>query len=101
MCSYNPYIPTINGLLGNCIICQEALARNDLLVAHDGEGHKHPIHKKCTQEMLENNFEQCPICRVAIDKNSLLSWKERITKVIEKALSNNTAEVFWTTIENR
>jgi Ring finger domain len=65
----------------NCPICLEPLKNADT-VAHEGLGNLHPLHRSCAKSSAIFN-STCPICRVPIEEDSLLTLEDRI-KLIKK-----------------
>lgn len=62
-----------------CGICLAPL-RDEMAVAHPGEGQKHPVHRRCMQAWVRTN-PQCPICKAGVDVLSLYvpqTWKEKM-----------------------
>jgi Ring finger domain len=59
----------------NCPICLEPLENTDA-VAHEGLGHLHALHRSCAKSSAVFN-DKCPTCRMPIDKDSLITWKDR------------------------
>lgn len=62
----------------DCPTCLEPLANGELIVAHEGEGAKHPIHHKCISEWVQQTLQtnsttppNCPTCQANIDADSL------------------------------
>ncbi len=69
--AYHSHIPASPN--DPCFICLDPLTETDV-VAHEGEGHKHPVHKECIREVFES---YCPVCKVDINKDSLYNFRER------------------------
>lgn len=65
----------------NCSICWDPLKGEHPVVAHEGDGYKHPNHEKCITEWLKQALT-CPICKEKIDGDNMLPWKDRVAKVI-------------------
>jgi hypothetical protein len=59
----------------NCPVCLEPLENTDV-VAHEGLGHLHALHRSCAKSSAVFN-DKCPTCRIPIDKDSLITWKDR------------------------
>ncbi len=62
-----------------CCICREPL--NKEVVAHDRKGALHPIHKNCIKGWVLKGDPICPTCRTPINLDSLLSMKDRLTRI--------------------
>lgn len=83
----------------NCPICLYPL-KNEISIAHEGEGQKHPIHLKCA-EVFANAMQNinCPHCRKAVvfNKDLLIVKKDTSKdrsinfKWIAKVASNSLA----------
>jgi hypothetical protein len=59
-----------------CAICLENISdtkEKGLAVAHAGGGEKHPLHKRCVQELpiKDHGYRECPSCYKPIDFHSL------------------------------
>ncbi|SCA63294.1 hypothetical protein SCG7086_AO_00020 [Chlamydiales bacterium SCGC AG-110-P3] len=63
----------------DCCVCLENLNNQPGVVAHNEGGTEHPIHANCIKEWLANH-DHCPVCRGAVEKDSLLSWKDKIVR---------------------
>src|SRR5688572_30582834 len=83
--SYMPYNKPHPG--EDCGICLSPLESN--LVAHGGEGHKHPLHLNCAKDIFTKGGHACPICRVEIDPMSLLTLKERLILIEWKNIKSD------------
>jgi hypothetical protein len=77
-----------------CGICFDPLENeeNGEPVAHEGEGIKHAMHRKCLQVWFRKYplYDKCPSCKIQVDKNSLFTWKDRTInelKSLRKAAS--------------
>ena len=62
---------------GKCPICWEEYGGTDLVLAHSNGGDLHPSHDLCLKRWLRDN-DTCPICRAAIDRSTVFTWKDRI-----------------------
>ena len=61
----------------NCPICFESMDNSDV-VAHDGQGYKHPLHRKCLKNYIAiKNITKCISCQIPTDVSSLFSWKDK------------------------
>lgn len=83
---YTNYIPENSAELGDCSYCRDPLSNDSRLVAHEGEGIKHPEHYDCIkqiacQSIRTHKTPRCSFCRTVFDPHPFLTWKE---KCIEK-----------------
>ncbi|MBA3816293.1 MAG: hypothetical protein H0X29_07200 [Parachlamydiaceae bacterium] len=92
--AYNKFIPTFEY---TCPICMDPIKINDKsnknlmdVVAHDGNGQKHPLHLACAKEAAIFS-KNCPVCKLEIDTDTLLNWKERLRSIIVKEHPRITA----------
>lgn len=68
----------------DCGICLESLEQN--VVAHEGEGNKHPLHKNCIKKWVQLHplNPTCPSCFANVNPNSLLSLREQMMNYCKK-----------------
>lgn len=63
--NFHAYRPN---LTENCSICIEPLESE--VVAHEGDGTKHPVHKECVKSWVKIH-SSCPICKITVNPTSL------------------------------
>lgn len=91
MCaSFYPYASDID-----CCICFQSMKEGDVdVVAHSGEGYKHPMHRACMKAWADVH-PSCPLCRNLIDVNSLY-WKEkRVASISQDTLLRILSNVYF------
>lgn len=97
---YHPYTQPTNlhtEESQDCSICFEPLNQNDV-VAHGPNAIRsdaqdlHPVHRICIKKWLAEK-DSCPECRQQIDRNSLMSYGERIFGEITQAFKEGTKAV--------
>lgn len=71
------YYPIVPADLASCPLCLDFFSEsNQEVVAHEGEGWKHPVHLRCVSEWLAQN-PTCPSCRFPIISSPAIPLKER------------------------
>ncbi len=76
-------------LTGNCFLCFDPLnIPSHKVVAHEGDGLKHPIHLNCALDLLRAGLKHCPVCRTECDIETLYSRSESINFKAKKILSS-------------
>jgi len=76
---YSYFSPTEEnlGVGRNCDICLVDFEENESgVVAHSGNGDKHPIHKSCIK-LWAAKQPICPTCKTPVNGNGLFTWSER------------------------
>lgn len=89
---FNNYRPPDQSF-DNCNICFDPI-KDKVSVAHSAGGEKHPIHKDCLIKWLKIN-EICPTCRVKVDVNSVLTWKDKAIVQLKLAGKDAIPAVTW------
>ncbi len=68
----------ITDATGQCGICLNSLDSPDRqVVAHEGEGSRHPMHATCLQVWLRSG-STCPTCRVELNPSLFIPYSEQI-----------------------
>jgi hypothetical protein len=84
---------TAPGML-TCAICtDESDPGKKFFVVHEGtDGPRHPMHRKCVATALKYRL-QCPVCRVDIAENNLVSRRDTVQHILSSSGRNlDTAE---------
>src|ERR1700722_7228177 len=78
----------------NCPICLDPI-KNTVSVAHKGSGQLHALHRSCAKTAAKFS-DKCPICREAIDVDSIFDWKDKAIykmKLVSKNLCLEAGEI--------
>ena len=88
--NYNPCTVLPSQDSNPCGYCKDELSNGEAVVEHDGHC---AIHKDCLIDLIANWRANCPICEKGINKDSLLSWKEKSIIKIKSALNESSKEL--------
>lgn len=89
--NYSYMSVTADQNLGDCPICLDSIANGESVVGHDHGGEKHPIHKKCVDDIARRanrHAPRCPNCRAEFDANQVLNLREKHVTWFSAAMNN-------------
>lgn len=90
------YLPTTPDPAASCPLCLDFFYESTHpVVAHQGEGFKHPIHLECVKEWLLKN-PSCPSCRCPIQIDSTEFLSQRTFIVDQRRLSYKSCKIAFT-----
>lgn len=69
------FFPVVTPTADPCGICHVPLNNGESVVAHEGEGVKHPFHLDCIKRGVQHNYHCCSFCLKPFHLDSLFSGR--------------------------